>query len=124
MIQHTFAIQQKGGTNMKIYTSYFAMMRNFPDTILPIAICAKPPTWYDGIVYKKLAPTYDILMNYKTNPDEKIYTERFTSEIINNLDFKTVISELEQLADGKDIALLCFEKSTDFCHNSTTNNLR
>ena len=92
------------------------MMRNFPDNILPIAICAKPPSWYDGIVYKKLAPTYDILMNYKTNPNEQIYTERFTSEIINRLNFETVISELTQLSNGKDIALLCFEKPTDFCH--------
>ena len=101
---------------MKIYTSYFAMMRNFPKNIVPIAICAKPPAWYDGLVYKKLAPSFDILMQYKHQPNVELYTQRFVSEIINNLDFKKVIKELEQLSGGKDIALLCFEKPSDFCH--------
>ena len=101
---------------MKIYTSYFAMMRHFPENILPIAICAKPPMWYEGAVYKKLAPTYSILMDYKSNPDVDSYTERFCKDILNNLDASTVIKELEQIADGKDVALLCFEKPSDFCH--------
>lgn len=117
MIQrkHTQLIQG-GNIVMKIYTSYFAMMRNFPENIIPIAICAKPPTWYEGLVYKKLAPSYDILMQYKTQPNEELYTKRFTSEILNNLDFTIVMKELEQLANGKDIALICFEKPNDFCH--------
>lgn len=73
MIQrkHTQLIQG-GNIVMKIYTSYFAMMRNFPENIIPIAICAKPPTWYEGLVYKKLAPSYDILMQYKTQPNEEL----------------------------------------------------
>lgn len=117
MIQrkHTQLIQG-GNIVMKIYTSYFAMMRNFPENIIPIAICAKPPTWYEGLVYKKLAPSYDILMQYKTQPNEELYTQRFASEILNNLDFTIVMKELEQLANGKDIALMCFEKPDDFCH--------
>ena len=43
-------------------TSYFAMMRHFPSDFEPIAICAKVPSWYHGQVYKKVAPSFDILM--------------------------------------------------------------
>lgn len=101
---------------MKIYTSYFAMMRNLPENIVPIAICAKPPSWYEGLIYRKLAPSYDILMQYKRQPNVELYTQRFVTEIINKLDFHKVVKELKQLSNGKDIVLLCFEKPSDFCH--------
>ena len=48
-----------------IYTSYFAKLNKLPNNIIPISICAKPPHFYKGLQYKKLAPTYDILMKCK-----------------------------------------------------------
>lgn len=101
---------------MKIYTSYFAMMRHFPENIVPIAICAKPPSWYDGAVYKKLAPSYSILMDYKSKPNVDEYTTRFNTEILNKQNVDAVIHDLQSLANGKDVVLLCFEKPSDFCH--------
>lgn len=101
---------------MKIYTSYFAKIRKFPENIMPIAICRMPPAGYTGVVYKALAPSYDILFQYKANPDEKLYTERYNKEILDKIDLKSVIEELERISHGKDIALICFEKSSDFCH--------
>ena len=47
---------------MNIYTSYFAKLKFFPKDLIPISICAKAPSWYDGLQYKKVAPTYDILL--------------------------------------------------------------
>ena len=41
----------------KIYTSYFANLKNLPDNVCPISICGKAPDWYKGLQYKKLAPT-------------------------------------------------------------------
>jgi uncharacterized protein YeaO (DUF488 family) len=101
---------------MNIQTSYFAKMRSFPKDVVPIAICAKPPSWYTGLVYKKLAPSYSILMEYKANPDKEKYTQRFLHEIVSYLDFQQVYSDLYNLSEGKDIIMLCFEKSSDFCH--------
>ncbi|MBO5435343.1 DUF488 domain-containing protein [bacterium] len=101
---------------MNIYTSYFAKMKKLGDDIVPIAICAKVPTGINCQNYKKLAPSFDILMQYKSNPDKDLYTQRYRSEILGKLDVETVISDLTNLSGGKDIALLCYEKTGDFCH--------
>ena len=102
---------------MQIYTSYFPAVRKMnTDTIVPIAICIKPPAGWKGLVYTKLAPNYSILMDYKSNPDTVIYTERFNNEILSKLNMNDVINELSALSGGKDVALLCYEKPSDFCH--------
>ena len=57
----------------KIYTSYFANLRNLPDNVCPISICGKAPDWYTGIQYKALAPKYWFFKKYKeaTKDQEK-----------------------------------------------------
>ena len=37
-----------------IYTSYFGKLKSLPKNIIPIAICAKSPNFYNGLEYKKL----------------------------------------------------------------------
>ena len=101
---------------MKIYTSYFAMLRRIPDNIVPISICLKAPYWYKGIQYKTLAPTGDIFSQHKANPNEDLYTTRFNHEVLGVLDREQVVREIERLGDGNDVVLLCYEKSTSFCH--------
>lgn len=101
---------------MKIYTSYFAKLRSLPKDIIPIAICGKSPIWYKGLEYKKLAPKYKFFMEWKQNHDNDFYIEHFNSEVLNNLNFEDVIHDLLVLGQGKDVALICYEKPTDFCH--------
>lgn len=48
-----------------IYTTYFAKLRNLPSNIIPISICAKAPSWYTGLQYKKLAPKYNFFTEWK-----------------------------------------------------------
>lgn len=96
-------------------TSYFAMMRHFPDNLTPIAICAKVPAWYEGKVYKKVAPSFDILMAYKKTRDEETYTKAY-NQFLKTLDADQVVKDLMALSDGKEVVLLCYEKSSDFCH--------
>jgi len=43
---------------MKIYTTYFANVRNLPDKVVPIAICGKPIFNWTYPAYKKLAPKW------------------------------------------------------------------
>ena len=101
---------------MKIYTSYFAVLRRIPEHIVPVSICLKVPDWFTGTQYKTLAPTSSILYQQKSNPDESRYISRFNSEILGVLNREHVVKELENLSDGKDVVLLCYEKPTSFCH--------
>lgn len=102
---------------MTIYTSYFAKLKKLPSDVVPISICAKPPAWYSGLQYKRVAPTYNILMKYKGDHNEADYIEQFNVVVLNRLNPKAVVDELSKLSGGVDkIALLCFEKSSDFCH--------
>lgn len=102
-----------------IYTSYFAKLKSLPDNIIPISICARAPDWYKGLQYKKLAPKYGFFMEWKKNHDNDYYIEHFRSEVLDCLDAESVIKELDCLISNinrKDIALICYEKPSDFCH--------
>ena len=99
-----------------ICTTYFANMRNLPKDIIPISICGKAPDWYKGIQYKKLAPKYGIFMEWKQNHDNDFYIEHFQKEVLDTLNINDVITQLYTLSEGKDIALVCYEKPSDFCH--------
>ena len=101
---------------MKIYTSYFAKMKYLPKDIIPVSICGKAPDWYTGLQYKKLAPKYDFFMQYKQDHNEEHYNQCFQEQVLEPLSFSQVIAELETLSQGKDVCLLCYEKSEDFCH--------
>lgn len=101
---------------MKIYTSYFANLRNLPNSIIPIAICAKSPYGYDGKQLKALAPTYDILTQYKQIEDTELYTKRFIEERLSKLNPLNIYNRLKALSNEKDVALICYEKPTNFCH--------
>lgn len=101
---------------MKIYTSYFAKMKKIPEDILRISICGKAPDWYDGIQYKKVAPKYGFFQEWKKNHDNDFYIKHFNSEVLETLKAEEVYKDLEKLSNGNDCVLLCYEKSSDFCH--------
>lgn len=103
---------------MTIYTTYFARIKKHSD-ILPIAICAKPPKGFNGPVLSELAPTFDILMQYKETGDEARYIARFNDEILGLISPQAVYCLIEDIAKANNadkVALVCFEKSGDFCH--------
>lgn len=117
-----------------IYTSYFAKLKSLPDNIIPIAICGKTPDWYKGLQYKKLAPKYDFFMKWKENHDNDYYIKCFNEQVLCDLEQLDIATELYDLIpnDKKEliemtncppwanphvhIALICYEKPTDFCH--------
>lgn len=103
-----------------IYTSYFAMLRNFPDDVVPIAICLKVPDWYKGIQYKKLAPKYDFFVQYLKDKNEEHYVDCFKKQVTGVLKADDIVNEIRSLLPApdkdKDIVLLCYEKPSDFCH--------
>lgn len=117
-----------------IYTTYFAKLKSLPDNVIPISICAKAPSWYKGLEYKKLAPKYDFFMKWKENHDNDYYIKCFKEQVLDKLDQLEVIDELYALLPEKEqfllyitncppwsndninIALVCYEKPSDFCH--------
>lgn len=104
-----------------IYTTYFAKLKSLPDNIIPISICGKAPTGYKGLQYKKLAPKYDFFIEWKRTGDNEYYIKCFKEQVLNTLNAEDVIFELSDAiyniyGTNMDIALVCYEKSSDFCH--------
>jgi hypothetical protein len=103
-----------------IYTTYFAKLKKLPENVIPIAICAKPPTGYNVAIYRMLAPKYDFFAKYKITKDAEEFTENYTGQVLNQLNPTRVIAELYYQIGAApcscDIALVCYEKSEDFCH--------
>ena len=94
-----------------IFTSNFSKKGKHP---LSVSISLSPPGWYKGKKYFPLAPTWDILLDYKYGRIDDIeYTKRYLQLIISErqIDPFGVLNDLE---DGS--ILLCYEKEQDFCH--------
>lgn len=103
-----------------IYTTYFAKLKKLPEHILPIAICGKAPNGYNGPSYRAIAPKYDFFMQWKATGDNDYYVKCFKEQVLATLNPARVVADLYYQV-GKapcscDIALVCYEKPTDFCH--------
>lgn len=106
-------------------TSYFAKYSRLPqeekDKYLPIAISTSVPKWftecYDHII--ELAPPQHLVYKLKNGMVE---ISEFAVEYIEMLKqwvkLDICIQYLEFLEEtyGKEVVLLCYEKSDDFCH--------
>lgn len=103
-----------------IYTSYFAKLKSLPEDVIPISICGKAPDWYKGLQYKKLSPKYDFFMKWKENHDNDYYIEHFQAEVLDKLSVTDVLRDLLNMLPDRsskhNIALICYEKPSDFCH--------
>ena len=103
-----------------IYTSYFAKLKSLPDNVIPISICGKAPDWYKGLQYKKLAPKYDFFIKWKENHDNDYYIKCFNEQVLDNLSVENVLLDIINMLPNRsakhDIALICYEKPSDFCH--------
>jgi len=103
-----------------IYTTYFAKLKKLPEGVIPVSICAKAPPGYQGPSYRNLAPKYDFYRKWKIDHDNDYFTMCYKDQVLRHLNPARVVAELYYQAgkascDG-DIALVCYEKSSDFCH--------
>ena len=111
-----------------IYTSYFGKLKKLPENVIPIAICAKIPDWYTGLSYKKLAPKYEFFNKWKHDHNNGEYVRCYKEQVLDKLNVDNVVKELDYMMldetnsiDSKvddicHIALICYEKPSDFCH--------
>lgn len=114
-----------------IYTTYFANVKNLPSNIIPISIAGKAPEGWNGLEYKKLAPKWSFFSVWKETQDNDYYIEHYQKEVLDVLDVVRTLHELHGLLPYEvkvdiqssvwsnsdwHIALICYEKSSDFCH--------
>ena len=115
----------------RIYTSYFANVRNLdPEKYCFISIAGKPPAgWknaktHPGLELKELAPSFNIWKTWHDQIKEGMdkdsanasYATRFNYEILGKLSPVAVVWNIFEIADYKIPVLLCYEKRGDFCH--------
>lgn len=105
---------------MKIYTSYFAKLNKILDAgYFPISIARYTPKGLDITEIKILAPSEDLLRKIKSGEIDETEYEKIYRKDMERFDFNRVWETFEQISEinGKrDLVLLCFEKSGDFCH--------
>ena len=100
-----------------IYTTNFASLGKLPKDIVPISIARKNPINWSGKTYKRLAPSWPILQRYKANALEEEYRLRYEMDVLGRQDPELCYIYLhEVLAEGKDFALVCYERPEKFCH--------
>jgi uncharacterized protein (DUF488 family) len=95
---------------MKIYTGYFAKIKQYREKGLVTISIARFNKYYSGVSLKLLAPTAEMIYE-----PESFYIPKYKL-ILSKLNPSLILKEIEILSGGKDCILLCYEKSGDFCH--------
>lgn len=109
-----------------IYTSYFGNIKKIqakmPQLVL-VSIAGKTPEWFDGKKLPELMPKYEWWKewrdNYKDNPPDNgidFYTTKYHETVLSEVEPEQIAAKLKQLANGKDVCLLCYETPQNFCH--------
>ena len=94
-----------------LYTSYFGKLRQImANNIVPIGIVRFAPKYFSGINYIALAPNANML---KMSKNEYEYNYDL---ILKKLNPYEVYNELLSFGNGKDVAILCYEKNILECH--------
>ena len=104
---------------MKIYTSYFGKISKMKD-IFPVSIARFTPYWYKGKTFRELAPSETILNKYHNGQISKTQYDSLYFKELNLKDKPQILEQLEAIAGGQDIALVCYEKEQIHCHRSVT----
>ena len=101
----------------KIYTSYFSNLLKLKERgIKPISIALLSPKWYAGEELRDLAPDGTIFIAYKENLVSEERFKKFYEHKIKKIGKERILAMIEEKANGRDVALICFEHPNDMCH--------
>lgn len=108
-------------------TSYYAkfsrLSKEEKSRYIPVLISTSLPKWFLDreeyyMEYKLLAPSNNNVFKLKNNKmSQEDFTNAYTDKL-KGLDLEQILEDLydyEGITDTE-IVLLCYEKSTDFCH--------
>ena len=79
-----------------------------------VSIAGKAPDFFKGPKYPSLAPKYEMFMDWKKGKIDNFEYTKIFKEKLNSLDSHAVKRFL--ISFDKDVVLLCYEKSGNFCH--------
>lgn len=92
-----------------IYTSYFGNVRKLHEFV-QISIALYTPRFLKIPKYSNLAPHHKML----EMPEEQY--RKVYAELLSRLDPEQVLKDLQEIAQGNNFVLLCYEKPNEFCH--------
>lgn len=105
---------------MVLYTGYFARTGVYVDhNLLPVSISASVPDGFDFPAFKSIAPSWDLVHQYK---DGLISVLDYTREYLGSLSEVSVNAVLEdcknylQYSKRDGIVFCCWEAPDKFCH--------
>ena len=101
-----------------MWTSYFGMLGRIEKSpeLCPISIALRTPRWATGVQrLRDLAPTQSMIAGMEIGEYRPLY-----EAILAQLDPDDVLERLQEMAEGRQPVLLCFEKppftAGHFCH--------
>lgn len=98
---------------MKVFTSFFGNVKALERCgVVPISIARWPPRGWTGPRLNWLAPTRYMLSDECSLEEYK----RLYVEICHKVNPEWFQRQLQSIGEGKDVALLCFERPGEFCH--------
>lgn len=114
-----------------LYTSYFSNVKNIKSrcpNMTFVSIAGKTPEWFSSMdnffYYPAFAPKYSwwkewhdkFKDNYESAEAKEFYVARYNSDVLACLKASKVKADLQELSNGNDICLLCYETPEKFCH--------
>ena len=106
-----------------LYTTYFHKINQLPNETKKLIITRFPPKWFDISKYpntyivKDLAPYAETLLEYKKDNNWEKYVEKFNLQMQEDKIMDIMLDKLYlKLRQGKDYALICYEKDYIYCH--------
>lgn len=106
-----------------LYTSYISKISKMPDDMNKILIVRFLPKGFDlstcvNLKHRlELAPSKELLLSHKANPDWARYVREFNLEMQNRKDMREYLQQvLKYLQKGNDLCLICYEKDFHHCH--------
>ena len=109
----------KEASKYKIYTSYFANLKNLPENAVVVSIARSQPQGMNLPEFKAFAPSAELLHAYKQG---KVTNEEYETQYLAQLEALPNLSKIkEHLAQytkdqDKDLVFLCWEAPGKFCH--------
>lgn len=108
-----------------LYTTYFSKMNKLPEGVTKLIITRFPPKWLiidkekKMFLVKEFSPYQKTLLDYKKTEDWDTYVIRFKEQMNSDETMKKYLNYLlDKLQQGKDYALICYEKDYTYCHRS------
>ena len=107
-----------------LYTTYISNMRNLPEGKYVLITRWAPKSldlskFDDAIWLSILAPPDSLLAQYKNGAMTKVEMLNKYKEHLNTISIsETILSLVDEVLQGKDVFLICYEKEVFDCHRS------